>query len=475
MQPAPNRGGGRPSELLGGDSARQSALLARHPTNPPIGGEGEGSVKVLIGEIKTSGRFREDMGNVESLAVDIQRHGLYHPIIVSPIVGGEGEWKFRLRAGERRLRAHEMLGMKEIEVKLLSEVDELEGREVELEENLQRKDFTWQEEVRAKAEIDKLKRDRYGSAIRGHGGGWSIKNTADSLGESVGAVSQDIRLAQAIAEFPELRSEKNKAAAWKKFQRMRERGISEELSNMVSSQELKEIVVEGDSIKELGRMASESVDLIIADPPYGIELGKIMKSVEAWGGEEGVYPDEKWDTFDMVERVVGECARVLKEGRHMYMFFATQFYPEMRKLLEGVELKVAPVPLIWHKTGGGGARGNDLSYASNYESFFLCWKGKGRALVRQGISNVFVEPRVPPQRKIHPAEKPTSLLRKLVEQSSLPGELVVDPFGGSGSTVVAAIETKRRGWTCEKDRHHHDQIVLRVQKCLSTGTVSTGS
>jgi site-specific DNA-methyltransferase (adenine-specific) len=133
------------------------------------------------------------------------------------------------------------------------------------------------------------------------------------------------------------------------------------------------------------------------------------------------------------------------------------------KLLEDAGFHVNPVPLIWYKTGGGGAGGSEYSYASNYEAFFLCMKGR-RPLQKLGQPNVWMEPRVAPQRKVHPTEKPTALIRKIIEQSSQPGELVIDPFAGSSSTLIAALECKRNAWGCELDKEYYSQGILKLEK-----------
>jgi hypothetical protein len=69
---------------------------------------------------------------------------------------------------------------------------------------------------------------------------------------------------------------------------------------------------------------------------------------------------------------------------------------------------------------------------------------------------------VPGKQKWHPVEKPTSLLRQLIETSTAPGEVVLDFFGGSGSTAHAAIELGRNFLTVEKDEGHHAAIIHRL-------------
>ena len=233
----------------------------------------KGMPKVEVGKVKIENeRFREDYGDVEELAVSIQHYGLFHPIIV--------DRELHLVAGERRLKAHEMLGLKEIEVRYVENTDSLTKREIEIEENLRRKDFNWQEEVKAKSEVDKIKREKYGSAIKGHGGGWGLKDTASSLGESVGLTSRDIRLAEAIKNYPELAKEKSKDSAWRRFEKMNERSLVDALADKVTIKVDTKCLVLGDSTAKMKELESGSVDLVLTDPPFGIDL--TMKADAHW-------------------------------------------------------------------------------------------------------------------------------------------------------------------------------------------------
>jgi len=219
-------------------------------------------------------------------------------------------------------------------------------------------------------------------------------------------------------------------------------------------------LVHGDSKIEMKKLPSKSVDLVCTDPPFAIALDKGFKSADAWAGK--VYDDELEHVMDTINQVVRECYRVLKEGRHMYLFFAVQHYEYVLKMIQDAGFNVNPVPCVWHKTGGAGAGGNQYAYASNYEVFFLCMKGR-RPLNKLGQSNVFVEPRVAPQRKKHPTEKPSSLIRKLVEQSSMAGELVVDPFAGSSKTLLAGLQLKRKVWGCEIDKEYYGNGIMLLE------------
>ena len=106
-------------------------------------------MKILLKDVIVGTRFREKFEDIDKLAESISKYGLIEPIIIDE--------NNELIAGERRYKAHQLLRMEEIEVKYMKDLNELEKKEVELEENIQRKAFTWQEEVSAKDQLHKLK------------------------------------------------------------------------------------------------------------------------------------------------------------------------------------------------------------------------------------------------------------------------------------------------------------------------------
>ena len=83
-------------------------------------------------------------------------------------------------------------------------------------------------------------------------------------------------------------------------------------------------------------------------------------------------------------------------------------------------------------------------------------------MLKQGQSNVLAHDPLPGNRKIHPTEKPVALLRQLIETSTVQGEVVLDMFGGSGSTAEAAIQTGRNFILIEKDPAYHEGIIERL-------------
>lgn len=156
-------------------------------------------------EIKIGKRFRSEVGDLDGLKGSYEKVGLLQPIIITP--------EKRLLCGLRRLKAwKEKFGDEPIEVKIIEVKDEREARLIELTENLKRRNLSWQDEVRAIAEVDKLGREIYGRKTTGKGrpkkisepdNFWDQKRTAETLGlRGQPAVSEAVKLTKAMRKHP---------------------------------------------------------------------------------------------------------------------------------------------------------------------------------------------------------------------------------------------------------------------------------
>lgn len=409
--------------------------------------------EVGVDKIIVDKRFRSDYGDMDSLAVSIQRYGLFHPICVTR--------DLRLVAGERRLKAYRMLGMKKIEVKFLEDLDELDKKEIELEENIARKMFSWQEDVLAKFAIDHLKRKKYGSAVKGHKTDkWSQKNTAEALSVSTGTISMDLKLAEALMVYPDLAKEKTKTAAQKRFKKLRKKDLRTELAKRGAFKAIPFVYL-GDCTAVMKKnIENDSVDLIVTDPQFGTLLSS-QTSVKSF---ETVYKqdDTPYRVFDQLDLALRDMNRVLKDGCHLYIFFAAKHKASVMPLLEK-HFHVDPTPIIWNKEQQSNP-GNLMGYTSAYEPCFFCWKGDRPKELNKWNRNVLTHRGVPGDKRIHPTEKPTSLLRVFIEASSLPGDTVLDCFMGSGSTLEAALELDRKAIGIDIDERYYDAVLERLAK-----------
>jgi len=407
-------------------------------------------MKVKLSDIKIGDRQRRIVKNVDKLAQSIAKYGLLEPIVL--------DRDNNLIAGYRRLKAHELLRIDEIEANYIDEIDEYERQEIELEENLMRENLTWWEEDLARAKLDELKKKLYGAKV--FGGEWSTEDTADSLGESVSLVRTSLQMAKAIEEIPELKEEKTRSAAIKRLKEMKAKVVRKELARRMEGRSDLVRVVKGDALSVLGEMEAESVDMVVCDPPFGVGLDEMVKlmGVKKY---EGGYEDQMEVAKNLFKRVIPLIWRVMKEGSHLYLFYPigvlhSFVFSELEKTFDFVD----PIPLIWYKHMGGFTVNSLKRYHPHYQPFFFAQKGKRDLNQGVQVGNVFDVEGV--TKRNHPAEMPVELFEILIEKSTEIGETVLDPFCGSGASMVAAVRKKRRGVGIEKEEKFYDLILARL-------------
>lgn len=168
-------------------------------------------------------RQRSTLKDIEGMRLSIDTYGQLQPIIVQQRTGEDGQPVFHLLAGLRRLTAMKSLGFTEVEAKLRENLTELERQELEYEENTRRMSLPWYDEIITLAKLHRLKKvsyetalpDRFGSAI-----GWRLQDTAETYGVSLTKVSEDLRLADGIMKFPQLKNLTSRRQAQKRLKEL---------------------------------------------------------------------------------------------------------------------------------------------------------------------------------------------------------------------------------------------------------------
>lgn len=208
-----------------------------------------------------------------------------------------------------------------------------------------------------------------------------------------------------------------------------------------------------DAISFLRSLKTDSVNLVVTDPPYGIEF-KASRNV---GNEE--FNDSETDTLLLLENCCNELKRVVKDGSHLY-FFSGYTHLESFKEIISRYFTVQDNPLIWVKNNHTMCN-FQMKYANKYE--FIIFAQKGTRSLNNKISTDVLE-HDKPTNKIHDCEKPIDLLQYLIQNSSEKGEVVCDPFGGSLSTYKSAIGIDRKCYTCELDETIYKIAVNSLKK-----------
>jgi site-specific DNA-methyltransferase (adenine-specific) len=198
-------------------------------------------------------------------------------------------------------------------------------------------------------------------------------------------------------------------------------------------------VNQSDAVEWLRSLAADSIDLVITDPPYeSLEKHRAIGTTTRLKHSKSSSND--WFQIfpnDRFEELFVEIHRVLKRDRHFYLFCDAETMFVAKPIAEAVGFKFWK-PLVWDKE----KIGMGYHYRSRHEFVLFFEKGK-RKLNDLGVPDVLAFPRV---RNGYPTEKPVGISEVLVTQSTQPGELVIDPFMGSGSVGVAAVKQQRRFW-----------------------------
>jgi DNA modification methylase len=218
----------------------------------------------------------------------------------------------------------------------------------------------------------------------------------------------------------------------------------------------------GDCRDALPEIAPESVDLLLTDPPYGQQFHGfrgVTANVKGDGARQGVR---------VVRQALAESMQSLKQDAHAYMFCHWESWPDFYDAVSPyLPIKSA---LIWWKDRGG-MGDTEMEYARDYEVILYAARGR-RALDGKRDGAVIAEiPPVQSQSREHPTQKPVPLCGFLVQKSCPAGGIVLDPFMGSGSTLVAAKEAGRRAIGIEIDERYCEIAAKRLaQEVLFGGT-----
>lgn len=211
-----------------------------------------------------------------------------------------------------------------------------------------------------------------------------------------------------------------------------------------------------DSLRHLGIIPDGSVDLVVTDPPYGQDYStgrqkQTVRSTTRIANDAG--------TLD-IAHVIREFARVSKPASHCYIF--TSWKTVDRWKAEFERHFVLKNILIWSKDNH---TAGDLhwSYAQSYEMILFGMKGRKRLKGRRDRDSVYY-PKVKSHQQAHLLQKPEALIEYLIRKSSDPGDVVLDPFAGSGTVGVCCARLQRSSIQFEIEKRYRRTLLGRLYK-----------
>lgn len=430
-----------------------------------VEGERKDKLKhVRLADIVFGDRAREDYGDLEELKQSITENGIIQPISIS------GD--MRLLAGGRRYTACTELGFTTIPAIVL-DVDDLGAKEIELLENIHRKDFTWQERAKLTREIDDLRRIKDPN--------WNQRKTAELTGMSQPLANLDIQLAKAMDIIPEIGECKTADDARKMLKKMAEREAIAELRQRQEAQstapniangvdkavaamikQAKENYIVGNTFDGMAKMKSNGhISIIECDPPYGIDLNSQKASKDSVTSTVTGYkevPEEVYDDF--LNRLATDLYRVAGKDCWLVFWYGPSWHAAVLAALRNAGWAVDEIPAIWAKPNGQTLQPG-LYYARCYEPFFLCRKGNP-VMAKQGRSNVFAFSGA--SDKYHPTQRPVELIEEILETLSVGMDTVFVPFLGSGATLRACYNRGLKCFGYDLDGKYKDQFLVTVEQ-----------
>jgi DNA modification methylase len=215
----------------------------------------------------------------------------------------------------------------------------------------------------------------------------------------------------------------------------------------------------GDCVEMMGQLRAESVDMVLTDPPF-------FMPAQQYAGRDSQWQRSWADTSILSTWWTTVCeaaTRLVKTDGHLLTFCDDASYPVFYPAIYTRWPNIAC--LVWDKgrpgMGTAWRSSSELIIAARKRSAF--WSGgAAETVLRHNL--------VHPSERIHPVDKPESLLRALIAPSTRDAATVLDPFAGGGSTLAAAASLGRKAIGIELDERYCELIASRLsQGCLDFG------
>jgi len=434
---------------------------------------------------------------MEELRTSLETIGLMHAVVVRDTSEGP-----TLVAGERRTKAIEDLWMLGGKLKFdgqeipegflptvtLGDLSPLEAEEAELDENLRRKDLTWQEHAAAVEKLHKLRQAQKADyqatrhlldedpltpeESRPH----TVADTAKELhGRSDGYYQDTVRKELIVAQHlsnPEVAKAKNVDEAFKVLKRSEASAANIALAAKVGATFTAELhrAFNTKCVEWMRASPAGYFDVILTDPPYGMGADSFSDGGGKLTGITHQYDDshEAWKT--LMAAWCPESFRVAKPEAHAYVFCDIDRFHELKVLMQAAGWYVFRTPLIDYKTDSGRVPLPDRGPRRQWEMVLYAIKGN------KTVTHIYpdVIPCQADSNMTHGAQKPVALYTNLLKRSVKPGDRVLDSFSGSGTIFQACHEMQCEATGLEENPEYFGMGLRRLKILKETADPMSG-
>ena len=213
----------------------------------------------------------------------------------------------------------------------------------------------------------------------------------------------------------------------------------------------------------LKRTKNNSIDLVLIDPPY-----KISRDTNFQSGKKNIFRISMdfgdWDhNFNGLDIVIKEAYRILHKGGTLICFYDIWKITSLKEYFENANFK--QIRLIeWLKTNPVPLN-SKTNYLTNAREIAVCGVKGGKPTFNSEYDNgLYKYPICNDKGRFHPTQKPLSLIEDLIIKHSNEGDTVLDCFSGSGTTALAAYNTKRNFIGCELSKEYYEKSIERLKK-----------
>jgi DNA modification methylase len=357
---------------------------------------------------------------VNKVAASIREFGFRQPIVV--------DHKGVIIVGHVRLLAAQQLELTNVPVHVATELTVAQVNAYRLADNRTNEEATWDMEALA-LELASLKLDEFDLDLTG----FNLDEIDELLAEKTEGLTDD-DAAPALPEFA-----------------FTEPGDLWILGNH------RLLCGDSTSIHQVERlMAGEKADLVFTDPPYNVDYeGYTEEKLKIQGDK---MTPEQFQEF--LESVFSSYIWALKPGGSMYVCHPSSWQREFQGALELSDFEVR-CQIIWAKNTFAWGFGR---YKFQHEPIFYCHRrGQSDPWYGDKSQSTLWQEKKPAANRLHPTMKPVELIERALANSSKSGDLVLDLFGGSGSTMIACEKMGRSSRLLELDPKYCDVIVNRWQ------------
>lgn len=415
---------------------------------------------VEVSEVLVGDRFRKDYGDLNSLKASIESIGLLHPVVVDS--------SLRLVAGGRRLEAVKDLGWTSVPVNVVASLDEATSALVaERDENTCRLALTPQEAVNLGKRLEDLKKPeaqkrQESQGERGKEGGRGNKKTLGGISPKGNEPESPKLPTPPLSPKRSPRTNDQVAAAlgmdrrtYEKAVAVVESGDQEVIQQMNATGKVDgafKKIKKKEKAQADAKAAEKATEVIAKTDPLCVFHGNSFELAESIPDESCalIFTDPPYDrkALPMFEDLAELADRILVDGGSLITFLGQYVIPEVIDMMTP-RLKFFWINCCLHT--GGTAQMREYGIKVKWKPMLWFVKGQFRRDRETWVEDLIVSQQ---EKESHPWQQSVIEAKYYIDRLTQPGELVVDPFCGGGTTAVAAKELGRIWWTADVEAKH---------------------